>query len=128
MACPPCGNQLRARYAYESRKMTYRDARRWLRPDHYLRNSKFDALFDGQSEGRQRPVPKTPEEQRLALNQYQAWLSRHGKVNQSRVDSGIQAGLSESVHDQGRSRTRTKNAATSTREDRESIHRGASSS
>ena len=66
-ACPPCGNQLRGRYAYETKKMTYRDARRWLKPDHFLRSERFDNLFDGKSESRQRPVTKTPAEQRAAF-------------------------------------------------------------
>ena len=73
-ACPPCGNQLRARYAYESKKLTYRDARRWTRPDHYIRSSRFDSLFDGHPETRLLPVAKKPEEQRAAFLEYQAYL------------------------------------------------------
>ena len=37
-ACPPCGDQLRGTYAYESRKIIYRDSRRWLPPHHTLRS------------------------------------------------------------------------------------------
>ena len=77
-ACPPCGNQLLAKYAYESKKLTYRDARRWLRPDHYIRSSRFDSLFDGHSETRLPPVAKTPEEQRAALREYHNYLRRIG--------------------------------------------------
>ena len=91
-ACIPCGNQLRGRYAYESRKLTYRDARRWLRPDHYLRSSRYDALFDGKSERRLRPVPKTPDEQRFALREYQLWLSRHDGHDQPVTDCGDRRG------------------------------------
>ena len=73
-ACPPCGNQLLAKYAYESRKMTYRDARRWLKPDHYIRSSRYDSLFDGHPENRLPPVAKTPSEQREAFREYQSYL------------------------------------------------------
>lgn len=78
-ACPPCGNELRAKYAYESKKLTYRDARRWVGPDHYIRSSRFDALFDGHPENRLPPVAKTPEEQRAALREYHCYLHKTNK-------------------------------------------------
>ena len=78
VACPPCGPQLRGRYAHDSRKLTYRDARHWLKPDHYLRSERFNSLFDGVSESRLRPVPVTPTQQQAALHRYHAWLGRRG--------------------------------------------------
>ena len=95
VACAPCGDQLRGRYAYESRKLTYRDARRWLRPDHYLRSDRFNSLFDGLPERRMRPVPKTPGEQRSALRRYHSWLARRGLRTHSQEDNGAET---RSVH------------------------------
>ena len=75
-ACPPCGDQLKGKYAYESRKIIYRDARRWLREDHYIRDPRFNMLFDGLPKTRSAPVAKTPDQQLHALRLYEAWLSR----------------------------------------------------
>ena len=76
VACAPCGDQLRGRYSYESRKMNYRDARRWLSHDHFLRSEQFNNLFDGKPENRGPPHTKTPGEQRVAFESYQLYLSR----------------------------------------------------
>ena len=76
VACPPCGDQLRGKYAFESKKITYRDARRWVSPEHVIRSSQYDHLFDGNPEDRERPIPKTPAQQKAALEEYQAYLAR----------------------------------------------------
>ena len=75
-ACPLCGDQLRGRYAYESRKITYRDARRWTRIDHEIRSPRYNKFFDGHNESRSAPVPKTPAQQRAALDEYHKYLSQ----------------------------------------------------
>ena len=77
-ACPPCGEQLRGTYAYESRKITYRDSRRWLPLHHTLRSRQFDRLFGGRSENRSSPVTKSPAEQKVAYLKYRDYLSRQG--------------------------------------------------
>ena len=77
--CPPCGDQLRGKYVYESKKITYRDARRWVRPDHVIRLTQYDHLFDGKSENRLVPVTKTPANQRAALREYKAYRARHNR-------------------------------------------------
>ena len=98
VACPPCGDQLRGRYAYKTRKLTYRDARRWDRPDHFVRSPRFDNLFDGRSETRLAPVPKTPQQQRAALQEYTTYLARkkQGKrkrVKRNRSNVGVECDL-----------------------------------
>ena len=96
VACPPCGDQLRGTYAYESKKIIYRDARRWLPAEHFLRSTRFDKLFNGRSENRPRPVPKTPADRKAALDQYLAYLSRHGSGRGVRPDCGVESGGSRS--------------------------------
>ena len=76
VACPPCGDQLKGKYMFESRKMSYRDARRWVRQDHYIRSDSYNKFFDGQPETRDPPIPKTPAQQRAAFKEYTEYLER----------------------------------------------------
>jgi hypothetical protein len=98
VACPPCGDQLRGKYAYESRKITYRDARRWVRPDHYIRSRRYDKLFDGLPETRLAPTTKTPAQQLAALHEYHAYLSRRREGRSRHAECRVQS----SKMDEGR--------------------------
>lgn len=91
VACPPCGDQLRGKYAYESRKITYRDARRWVRPDHYIRSRRYDKLFDGLPETRLAPTAKTPAQQLAALHEYHAYLSRRREGRSRHAECRVQS-------------------------------------
>ena len=93
-ACPPCGDQLRGKYAYESKKLTYRDARRWTKEGHILRSTEYNHLFDGHSEERLPPLAKTPVQQQEALKMYQAYLARPRKKRRTQRNSISEAGTS----------------------------------
>ena len=98
VACPPCRDQLRGKYMYESKKMIYRDARRWVRKDHYIRSERYNKFFDGLPETRDAPIAKKPSEQRAAWIQYAAFLERKkSKRNRSRR-TGSSPGQSVCFH------------------------------
>ena len=131
-ACPPCGDQLRGTCAYESRKITYRDARRWLRPDHELRSSQYDKLFNGLPETRLPSTAKTPAQQLAVFQEYQDYLAgrRNNSTghheNRAHGCDGNDAASNMATPESSRASTRSRSAATRTAGGTTSINTRAS--